>query len=139
MSQVIFFTKPGCLTGLKQIGILQEAGHMVEVRSLLDHPWTTDELSSFFGELPVSQWFNPNAPRIKTGEVDPAAYDGPAALAAMLQDPLLIRRPLLQVGSHKKCGFDLEEIDAWIGVAPQALARHDDLQSCSSATAECAT
>jgi|GEM_PF-3659006 len=30
MSHVIFIIKPGCLTGLKQIKILKEAGHTTE-------------------------------------------------------------------------------------------------------------
>ncbi|BCS54167.1 ArsC/Spx/MgsR family protein [Geobacter sp. SVR] len=136
MSHVIFFTKPGCLTGLKQIETLKEAGHTVEVRNILEHPWTADELLSYFGELQFKQWFNKNAPRIKTGEVNPDEYDRESALAAMLQDHLLIRRPLLQVGVRRKCGFDLDEINSWIGVTPAALERHDDLQSCSASTTE---
>jgi hypothetical protein len=35
----------------------------------------------------------------------------------MLADPLLIRRPLIQVGSRRESGFDAELIDAWIGIA----------------------
>ena len=108
-----------------------------EVRSILDHPWTADELLSYFGDLPVSQWFNPNSPRVKAREVTPDDYDGPYALSAMLHDRLLIRRPLLQAGASKKCGFDLEEIHSWLGVASQTLNRDDDLQSCSAVAAGC--
>ncbi|WP_292258271.1 hypothetical protein [Marinospirillum sp.] len=34
-------------------------------------PWTVERLRLFFGDLPLLQWFNPAAPRIKQGEVVP--------------------------------------------------------------------
>lgn len=137
MAHVTFFTKSGCQTGAKQLATLQEAGHEVDVQSILDHNWTADELASYFGDLPVAQWFNRNSPRIKSGEVDPGAYDRASGLAAMCADPLLIRRPLMKVGDSMKCGFDLQDIAEWIGLSPQALERNEDLKSCSAVTAEC--
>jgi len=131
MSNVIFFTKPGCQTGIKQIEVLQEAGHYVNVQSILDHPWTLDELLSYFGDLPVNKWFNPNSPRVKSGEVDPGSFDKASATTAMMQDHLLIRRPLLQVGDRRKCGFDIDEINEWIGVSSEYLDRKNELQTCS--------
>lgn len=134
MSQVLFFTKPGCKTGIKQMELLTRSGHDLEVRSILTHPWTGDELRSYFGDLAVREWFNPNAPRITSGELDPAAFDEAAALAAMVGEPLLIRRPLLQVGEERMCGFDVQRINDWIGLAPDAVADPPDLRSCSGKT-----
>ena len=137
MAHVVFFTKPGCLTGIKQITLLKQSGHDVEPRSILTHPWTADELLSYFGDLPVSAWFNPNSPRITSGEISPETFDQTSAIAAMLEDHLLIRRPLLQVGVRRKCGFDLQEINDWIGVSEAAVEAGEDLQSCSSAASPC--
>ncbi len=135
MARVLFFTKPGCVTGAKQQEMLRRAGHDLEVRSVLEHEWTADELRSFFGEHPVREWFNPNSPRVKSREIDPAAFDGKQALEAMLADHLLIRRPLMQVGDQRRFGFDQEMIHAWIGLAPvgsEDFAVVDGMQSCSA-------
>ena len=70
MAVIQFFTKIGCLTAQKQIALLQEAGHQIVLQDLLAHPWTSEELRSYFGSLSVQEWFNPNATRIKTGELE---------------------------------------------------------------------
>jgi nitrogenase-associated protein len=64
----------------------------------------------------VAQWFNPSAPRIKSGEINPAEFDEQVALQLMLNDPLLIRRPLMHVDSELRVGFEAKEIDTWIGL-----------------------
>ena len=43
---------------------------LVEARNLLTEAWTATKLRSFFGDLPVSAWFNRTAPSIKSGEID---------------------------------------------------------------------
>ncbi len=103
---VLFYEKPGCSTNARQKRLLAEAGHQVEARSLLTEPWTAERLRAFFGPTPVSTWFNPAAPRIKAGAVRPETLDADAALALMLADPLLIRRPLVEVAGVRCAGFD---------------------------------
>ena len=83
MAQIIFYTKLGCSTSAKQVALLEQSGHQVEVRDLLAHTWSAEELTSYFGEMPVDAWFNPNSPRVKSGEIDPGSFDCKDALAAM--------------------------------------------------------
>ncbi|TVP62855.1 MAG: nitrogenase-associated protein [Nodularia sp. (in: Bacteria)] len=118
MARVIFYEKPGCKGGIKQKVLLTAAGHEVVVYNLLKEPWTIERLRSFFGDRPVVEWFNRSAPKIKSGEVVPEKIDAQKALELMLEDPLLIRRPLLEVDSRREVGFDVETIDAWIGLSP---------------------
>jgi nitrogenase-associated protein len=115
MAQVVFYEKPGCATNRKQKALLAEAGHEVDARNLLTEPWTPERLSGFFGETPVESWFNPNAPQVKSGEVDPRAFDGARALQAMLAQPLLIRRPLIAADGQKCSGFDRPLAQALLG------------------------
>ena len=96
--------------------MLTAAGHEVVVYNLLTEPWTVEKLRSFFGDRPVSEWFNKAAPSVKSGEVNPENITAEKALVMMLRDPLLIRRPLIQVGDKREVGFDVEKIDAWIGL-----------------------
>ncbi|WP_414543715.1 ArsC/Spx/MgsR family protein [Nostoc sp. CCY0012] len=118
MARVIFYSKPGCKGGIKQKVLLTAAGHEVVAYDILSEPWTVERLRSFFGDRPVSEWFNPSAPKVKSGEVVPERLDAQTALGLMLQDPLLIRRPLLEVDNRREVGFDVEKLDAWIGLKP---------------------
>ncbi len=116
MAKVVFYEKPGCAGNAGQKALLTRSGHEIDARNLLDAPWTAASLRSFFGDRPVSEWFNRAAPRIKSGEIDPDAMTPDAALAEMVAHPLLIRRPLLQVGERREVGFVRELIADWIGL-----------------------
>jgi hypothetical protein len=66
---------------------------------------------------------------VKSGEVDPAALGSAEALALMLSDPILIRRPLIEVTGERVVGFDPGFIGAWIGLSELAPKDHD-LETC---------
>lgn len=118
MVTVLFYEKPGCGTNARQKRLLEQAGHRVEARSLLAEPWTGQRLRSFFGATPVASWFNPAAPRIKSGTVRPEALDADTALALMLDDPLLIRRPLVEADGLRCAGFDRAPVTDLLGGRP---------------------
>lgn len=122
MAHVIFWEKPGCSGNARQRGLLLAAGHTVDVRDLLTARWTPDTLRPFLAMRPVADWFNPRAPQVRDGEVDPTTCDEDTALALLVATPLLIRRPLLQVGDERRCGFAPPEIDAWIGLTAGGAA-----------------
>lgn len=121
MSTIIFYEKPGCQGNARQKALLTAAGHEVIARSLKAEAWTAERLLAFLGPLPVSAWFNPSAPLVKTGQLKPETYSADDALPLLLENPLLIRRPLMQVGSERHVGFDAAAVDAWIGLAGVAL------------------
>lgn len=122
-STVDFYEKPGCGNNARQKQWLRTAGHTVIEHNLLTEAWTPARLRPFFGQLPVAEWFNRASPRIKSGQVLPQEQDADSALALMLADPLLIRRPLMAVAGDTRCGFDPAAVDVWIGLAPATLAR----------------
>lgn len=118
MAQVVFYEKPGCAGNARQRALLEASGHVVERRDILTAGWTAKSLRPFFAEGPVRDWFNPAAPEVKSGAVDPDALTPDAALALMAARPLLIRRPLLEALGRRAAGFDRARIAAWIGLAP---------------------
>ena len=117
MATVIFYEKPGCAGNARQKRLLTDAGHEVEPRNLLTEPWTAQSLRPFFGNRPVTDWFNKAAPSVKSGEIDPGSFDEASALRALIATPLLIRRPLMQVGERRETGFEPALVEAWIGLA----------------------
>lgn len=128
MAQLTFWEKPGCGGNARQKAMLAAAGHELVVKSLLAEPWSALRLLQFLGPLPVAQWFNLAAPRVKSGEVVPSTLNGKEALDLLLAEPLLIRRPLMELAdppegtAARMVGFDTERVAAWIGLAPAAPA-----------------
>ena len=130
MITILFYEKPGCLTNAKQRRLLEAAGHQVIRRNLLAEPWSAGRLHEFFKDMPVSEWFNRASPRIKSGEIDPHQVTAAAAMSLLLKDPLLIKRPLIEIGPVRIAGFDPRRLQASIDLQPPAL---QDLQDCSHA------
>ncbi len=116
MAQITFYEKPGCTNNTRQKQWLKERGVQVEAIDLLTYPWCVDELLEFFGDLPVNEWFNRSAPRVKSSEVVPEQLSQRVALQLLLHEPLLIRRPLLRKGDERKVGFDHKAIAAWLDI-----------------------
>lgn len=130
MATVHFYEKPGCFNNSRQKQLLLQAGHLLVVHDLLRFPWMENRmrLRSFFGDLPVADWFNRSAPAIKNGDVNPELITEWQAIELMVADPLLIRRPLMEVDGRKRAGFDPDTIDAWLGLAETVSG--EDLETC---------
>jgi nitrogenase-associated protein len=130
MATVVFYEKPGCINNTRQKQLLNEAGHVVDARNLLTTDWQVDELRSYFSGMPFTEWFNPSAPAIKSGEVVPAELDEEQTLVLMQRDPLLIRRPLMKVGNARRAGFNADDINKWIGLSASAEKDSTTLETC---------
>ncbi|MGY2811827.1 ArsC/Spx/MgsR family protein [Bradyrhizobium sp. USDA 4506] len=115
MATILFYQKPGCVTNARQMLALKAAGHDVIAKDILKEQWAAEQLRRFFNNMPIASWFNRAAPRIKSGEVNPDAVDAASALALMLADPLLIRRPLINVDGARCAGFDHESVLSLLG------------------------
>jgi nitrogenase-associated protein len=75
----------------------------------------------------VKQWFNTTAPRVKSGELSIDDLNEAEALALMVDDPILIRRPLLEFGDLHQSGFQAGAVLTALGVV---LNPAEKLQDC---------
>lgn len=125
MAKVIFWEKPGCKGNSRQKEILVASGHELDVRNLLTEPWSTERLADFFGTRPVAECFNPTNPLVKAGEIVPTEVAPDEALVMMVDEPLLIVRPLMQVGGERLAGFDVQEVHNWIGLNLDSVGERD--------------
>lgn len=134
MATILFYEKPGCSSNTRQKQLLRAAGAALEVHNLLTEAWTPARLHEFFAGKPVTDWFNRNAPDVKSGAVNPAAMDADSALNAMLANPLLIRRPLIATGTFRCSGFDwpalAEQLCLPIPVENTISGNAIDLEAC---------
>lgn len=132
MTTIVFYEKPGCGGNARQRAMLQAAGHELDRRDLLTTRWTRASLLRFLAPLPVAQWFNRAAPRVKQGLVTPESLGADEALALLLDDPLLIRRPLMaRPDGATLVGFDLAAVQAFVGLAPESVST-GSLEGCAA-------
>lgn len=127
MTGLLFYEKPGCMGNQQQKAQLRGHGIELVVHDLLTTPWTADTLRPFFGDTPVNEWFNLSAPAVKSGDVDIDHCTETQALQQMLANPLLIRRPLLQLGGIRQSGYVDGPVLKALGIV---LDPGEDLQSC---------
>jgi hypothetical protein len=59
------------------------------------------------------------------------------AIAHMLADPLLIRRPLMEAEGRCRAGFEPERLKGWIDIRPELLERETPPESCIGSAKEC--
>ena len=133
MKHIIFYEKNGCGGNARQKALLEENGFTIETRSLLDTPWTVEQLRPFFGEKPVSQWFNDKAPAVKSAHVCPSTFNEESALEIMIESPILIRRPLLEYNGKKASGFDEKIISEFLEITSEKK----DLEQCQHSKQDC--
>lgn len=115
MAFIIFYEKPGCINGEKQKAILIRAGHTLECRDIITFPWSRDSLYPFIvGKMP-KQTMNYTAPAVKEGKINPEELSQEEASAVMASDPILIKRPLVEVDGLFIQGFDHPELKPYLG------------------------
>ncbi|AHJ11982.1 ArsC-like thioredoxin [Sulfurospirillum multivorans DSM 12446] len=115
-NQVIFYEKTGCSGNARQKALLKEHGVIFEVRSLLDTRWDVQTLNAFFEGLSLKEMLNPFAPQLKDGTFKVDDYTKESLIEKMVQEPILIRRPLMQIGTVKLCGFDIPKLNSLLHV-----------------------
>lgn len=126
MSFIQFFEKPGCINGEKQKRILMEAGNTLECINILEHPWSREGLSLFFAMEDPTQIMNYTAPAIKYGEIVPEKLSYERAIMLMIENPILIKRPLIEVDGTFIQGFMDERLTPYLG----AWTGEDDVVTC---------
>ena len=131
-NQVIFYEKTGCSGNARQKALLKEHGVTFEVRSLLDTPWDVPTLESFFQGLTPKEMLNPFAPQLKDGSFKLDDYTKESLIKKMVQEPILIRRPLLQIGEVKLCGFDIPRLNLLLHVT---MPTPQNINACLSSDA----
>ncbi|MBP1627758.1 MAG: nitrogenase-associated protein [Holophagaceae bacterium] len=131
MASVVFYEKPGCINNSRQKEILRAAGHELVCRNLLEEGWTRETLTPFFASRDPAMLLNRAAPAVKRGEIDPTGLGYEEALAFMLQDPILIRRPLIAVDGLFLQGFEDPRLKPYLG----AWGGGEDLATCPNLAA----
>ena len=124
-----FYEKTGCSGNAKQKELLKSHNISFSVKSLLDTKWTKETLSEFFEGLEVIDIFNPFAPQIRDKQIDINTLSKDEAIELMIKNPILIKRPLLDINGVKICGFNIEKINELLNTN---IDTNKKLNTCSS-------
>ncbi len=132
--KIVFYEKPGCLGNKKQKELLKANGLEFEVKSILDTKWDKKTLESFFVGLEKNEIVNETAPKIKNGEIDLNSVTKEQLIYKMINDPILIKRPLIIVDDSKICGFDMAKLN---DVLDLELDTKKQIGTCQSSSDSC--
>ena len=124
-----FYEKTGCSGNAKQKELLKSHNISFSVKSLLDTSWSKETLSEFFKGLETKDIFNPFAPQIRDKQIDINSFSKDEAITLMIKNPILIKRPLLDINGVKICGFDIEKINELLNTN---IDTNKKLNTCSS-------
>lgn len=112
---VSIYGKSGCKGNGQQKARLKAAGYTVQFIDILKKQWDVHTLSKFFNDQSVHACVNARAPQITSGEFDPSTLSEDALLQAMIETPILIKRPLLFYRGEFACGFDQPLVTQLLG------------------------
>ena len=93
---------------------LSQGGIEFDERDFFAEPFTVDELRDLIGVRPVSDFFSWRSPSFRKLGLDRDTLNDDRLLELMVEEPRLVRRPLIQtgageliVGTDKKAMADL--------------------------------
>lgn len=88
-------------------------GSKVEVveRDFFKEPFSKSELEKLIGDRPIAEFISTRAKSYKTTGWDKKPPTKQQAIAAMLKDPTLLRRPILVSGKQLVIGWSREEYE----------------------------
>ena len=95
---VTVFHNPACGASRNVLAMVEAAGYRPEVVEYLQAGWTPDQLGALFAEAgitPREALREKEAVAAERGLLDPAASDA-AILAAMVEHPVLVNRPIVR-------------------------------------------
>ncbi len=107
----LFFEKSGCGGNARQKELLKKHNITFEVRDLLNTKWSYEDLLGYFDGLEIVDMFNSFAPQVRDKEIDITKLSKDEAINLMIKNPILIKRPLMQINGTKICGFDIDKIN----------------------------
>lgn len=131
---ITFYEKPGCAGNKKQKELLSANGIDFEVKSMLSTNWDNETLNGFFEGLEKEQIVNQFAPQVKSGEVNIDKFSKDELIELMIKEPILIKRPLIQIDNIKICGFDIPKLNKALNLEIDTKKEIGTCQSSDSCT-----
>ena len=85
---------------------LSQKGVELDERDFFQDGFTEEELRALIGDRPVSGYFSYNSPSFRKMGLDRDQLSDDQLLKMMVEEPRLVRRPLIQIGDDLVVGTD---------------------------------
>jgi regulatory protein spx len=85
-------------------------GVKLKERDLIKHPLAAAELNTIIGERDPKEFLNPRSPSYRKKKLGTNSADREDLIRLMVQDPNLIKRPIIFKGKKIVVGFDVVKI-----------------------------
>ena len=124
---VTIFHNPACGTSRNTVAMVREAGYDPEVIEYLKAGWTASQLldlSARSGLSPREMMRDKGTPAAELGLLDPATPDE-AILAAMVEHPILVNRPLVVTSRGVALCRPSERVFALLDHQPEQFTKED--------------
>ena len=92
-----------------------QKGVELEERDYFTEPFSEEELRGIIGGREPSEVFAWRSPSFKSLERDPDSLTGDDLVRLMLEEPRLVRRPIVQIGDRLVIGGSLKAIEEALG------------------------
>lgn len=110
MKRFTLYTKAGCTSCIKARQFLLSQGVAFTERDIFKHPLDELELRAVIAKQPVEELFSFRSPSVKALGLDEKALAPDEMIKHMLEEPRLIRRPLLVAGGTVVVGFNADAL-----------------------------
>jgi Spx/MgsR family transcriptional regulator len=106
-----FFWRSTCTTCRNARDYLRsDLNAELDERDYAKQPLTADELRQLFANHDPRDFLNPKSPSFKARGLDAGKLTAEQAIALMVQEPRMIKRPITAVGKQLIAGFDKEAL-----------------------------
>lgn len=113
MKRVTLYTKSGCTSCQKARQFLLAHGIHFAERDIFKHPLDERELRALAAQKPLAELFSHRSPSVKALGLADRQLSEEEMLRYMLEEPRLIRRPLLRKDDEVVVGFDEARLGAF--------------------------
>lgn len=112
MSDITIYHNPRCSKSRQTLQLLQEHGVEPEIVLYLEHPPTKKQLQELLKKLGIDarQLLRKGEDEYKSNGLDNPALSEAALIAAMVEHPRLIERPIVVKGAHAVLGRPPENV-----------------------------
>jgi arsenate reductase/regulatory protein spx len=110
-ANIDFYCWNRCSTCRKTKEFLLEKKITFNERDFFKHKFNREEIESLLRGRPASEMFNPRSSSVKSMGLEPAKLSHDEIIDLMLQEPRLIRRPVIRVGDEVHFGADIKVLE----------------------------
>jgi Spx/MgsR family transcriptional regulator len=104
--RVRFYQKSNCGHCRRAKAVLEHLGLDLEIRDLIREPLNRNELTDLIGSTDVREFLNPASSLFRQRRMSTSPPTKSEAIRLMMEDPNLIRRPIIVKGKRKVFGFE---------------------------------